>query len=66
MFLPTHELYMRTFPEGKANSSEDRSNSIDDVFDLISCKDEAYPISSLWSIKAYSATLIGLIVLERQ
>jgi len=31
--------------EGEANSSEDRSNSIDVVIDLISCKDEAYPIS---------------------
>ena len=46
MFLLTHELYLGTFSKDEANSSEDRSNSIDDAFDLISCKDEAYPISS--------------------
>jgi len=44
-FFPTHELYLRTLSEGKSNLIDGKANSIDVVVDLISCKDEANPIS---------------------
>ena len=60
-FFPAHELYLRTLSEGKANSIDGRANLIDVVIDLISCKDQANPISFPWSIKACSIAFDKLV-----